>query len=1278
MLAGLVAAVIVAWLIAGSALVDRLTPLGLEALETVLGMPVSVADLDIELAPMRLCAESVTIGAPAFARAADLDLEVDVIASLVRRRIVASLHVLDLGVDTTLFDGADRSDSGSVGGSAVAAIPPLDLALAIDGCSVVGAGSRSVVADKVRAGLGVDGRRSGRMTLEIAELGLRRSDDSIGIDRLSLTSRYRDGLISVDRLTVESRALSVEAAASGGGATTATGLEVAPTKIHLLGDVGAIANFVSPGLNLAGRLEVSGQLAGSVFDPEIVAQIDLEDAAWRTVKVDSVTGAAVRRRGTWQTRELRASVAAGVLVADLHYAESTKHAVATLQWNRVDLDRLEDDIPPRWQLFASGDLELSADLGSFEGRASGAARIFSRDVALVPLAVDARLSDAGLSGLLRAGPVDDGELSLRVANASWNDLDATLTVELAEISTLLEMFPVAGVPLVEGGLSLSAEISGTPRAPVAEVTASSAGLQVAGVDWGRLAAAATVTRQSIAASNVSLRGDRGILVGSGEVGLTAGSRNDWTLQFRAIDSAGIAPLLAATTGVEAALSGRIDADLAGRGGWRDLVASVVATSDRLDVGAAGLIRPRATLDWSAGTWRATFAGTGAEGGDARVEVAGNGTAVLRVDGAVRDWAMSKGSTAVFGPVAGQVDLMAKLEAGERGTSGEFEVAVSGLDLGGAALGESVLRGTGEDGVWKVDGALFDRRASLVGRVDERAGKRFKLSVDWSDVQLIGLERNRHEVSSTVSGNLRLAGNFDSPGDSEGRVELTKVAIEGGFETIENEGPIVVVLRPGKLALEPFVLAGSQTRIHARASARADGDFDLAMSGVADLGWLELATTAIDTAKGTVDIDLKVAGDGQSMPNMEGKLELEGAALEVAGLTYVTDITGAVEIDSGVLRTRGLSGRVGAGKVALDGEVDPADGIDLHWHMRNVALSPTDHMEGVVSAEGTLTGPWQDVLLAGSVEVDEFLYDRDLEFQDLIPSFDRALDPAPESRDRRPPLRLDLRLHARDGLHVDNNIARLEARTDLRLTGTARNPTLQGTIEIIDGRIELRGRHFDVVNGVLTFKPDLRSGAYIDFVAESFIETPDLAYVVEVRVSGTTERYRVQLASEDGLSQTDIASLIAFGRTVAQLQESSTGSNDGGVVGVPMDIVANLAGGQIGKYLAAGVQEQLPFDEVQLRPGFSPSTGAFEPQIRVGKTITHNLSAWLAQTFGVQSQTSVEMSYDLSSRISAVLRWESKTTSQEGGLGGDISQSMDFWGLPEWLSWGPSHFGGTVD
>src|SRR5690606_21596145 len=127
--------------------------------------------------------------------------------------------------------------------------------------------------------------------------------------------------------------------------------------------------------------------------------------------------------------------------------------------------------------------------------------------------------------------------------------------------------------------------------------------------------------------------------------------------------------------------------------------------------------------------------------------------------------------------------------------------------------------------------------------------------------------------------------------------------------------------------------------------------------------------------------------------------------------------------------------------------------------------------------------------------------------------------------------------------------------------------------------------------------------YIDFMAESVIESGDVPYGVQVRVSGTTSDYRVTLGSEDGLSQTDIASLIAFGRTASEMQE---GGAAGG--GVTMDALAGLAGGQVGKMLAGEVREILPFDEVELRPGVSPSTGEFEPQIRVGKYITEDLTA----------------------------------------------------------------------
>jgi autotransporter translocation and assembly factor TamB len=176
-------------------------------------------------------------------------------------------------------------------------------------------------------------------------------------------------------------------------------------------------------------------------------------------------------------------------------------------------------------------------------------------------------------------------------------------------------------------------------------------------------------------------------------------------------------------------------------------------------------------------------------------------------------------------------------------------------------------------------------------------------------------------------------------------------------------------------------------------------------------------------------------------------------------------------------------------------------------------------------------------------------------------------------------------------------------------------------------------------------------AALNITAESLIDTPDGSYVVTVRVTGTTVETRVTLSSDDpSLTQTDIATLIAFGRTTAQMRQSGGGGFS----------LTSALGNQIGDLLGGQAEKVLPIDRIEFQPTFSPTTGAFEPQLTLGKDLTQDLAASIGQTFGVSSRTRVEVNYRLGPRVWALGLWESQTETEAGAWAGGLRTRYEFW------------------
>jgi translocation and assembly module TamB len=338
-----------------------------------------------------------------------------------------------------------------------------------------------------------------------------------------------------------------------------------------------------------------------------------------------------------------------------------------------------------------------------------------------------------------------------------------------------------------------------------------------------------------------------------------------------------------------------------------------------------------------------------------------------------------------------------------------------------------------------------------------------------------------------------------------------------------------------------------------------------------------------------------------------------------------------------------------------GSLDLIQGADLSWQLQDVGVSAANGLEARLSGKGTFAGSWDDLLLRGHIEVVNALYDRDLGFGDLLQWLTRQLFPQVESaRAGDVPVRLDLVIYSRGGVYLDNNIAKGEMWLDLHLTGSVAQPSLAGRIGILDAEVFYQGRTFTVLGGSIDFRDPGRINPVLNISAESRVSTPDTDYIVSVIVTGTAERPRVQFSADDpALSQNDVLSLVAFGRTGSQLRRESAS------VSPTATALALLPTGGVEKQ----VSTLLGVDRFEVSATQARDTGAIEPRVTVGKDITEQLRASVWTSFGVQSRQAVQLEYRWTRRISLLGSWESQTQQSAGAFGGAVKFRFEYWRVP---------------
>src|SRR5262249_47541922 len=132
--------------------------------------------------------------------------------------------------------------------------------------------------------------------------------------------------------------------------------------------------------------------------------------------------------------------------------------------------------------------------------------------------------------------------------------------------------------------------------------------------------------------------------------------------------------------------------------------------------------------------------------------------------------------------------------------------------------------------------------------------------------------------------------------------------------------------------------------------------------------------------------------------------------------------------------------------------------------------------------------------------------------------------------------LNLAMETTNPFIVRNNIAQIEAEGGLSVRGDMANPAPFGRFDILPGgKVFLQGREFAVDDGSLTFQGT--TDPHVSVRATTVIKDPARDVEVTVVGSGTMPNVSLDLSSDPPLSQAEIASLIATGRSDVALASS---------------------------------------------------------------------------------------------------------------------------------------------
>jgi translocation and assembly module TamB len=217
------------------------------------------------------------------------------------------------------------------------------------------------------------------------------------------------------------------------------------------------------------------------------------------------------------------------------------------------------------------------------------------------------------------------------------------------------------------------------------------------------------------------------------------------------------------------------------------------------------------------------------------------------------------------------------------------------------------------------------------------------------------------------------------------------------------------------------------------------------------------------------------------------------------------------------------------------------------------------------------------------------------------------------------LRLDLRVKSPGELAIKNNVARMYLATDLKVTGPAKQPDVQGEIQILDGAFNYFKIAFENARGYIDFRGP-RTQPYVDVTATKEVLRNLGTVNVTAQIVGYLDNLQLNFLSDSGLSKRDILAMVFTGAPPGQTGTSSS------------SLASSVIASQIAGFLQQPLAEKASIDIFRLEAGDeNVGRGRSSRQgvttLVVGKHITERLSLEFKTDLGIDDPLQgVQMEY----------------------------------------------------
>jgi translocation and assembly module TamB len=348
--------------------------------------------------------------------------------------------------------------------------------------------------------------------------------------------------------------------------------------------------------------------------------------------------------------------------------------------------------------------------------------------------------------------------------------------------------------------------------------------------------------------------------------------------------------------------------------------------------------------------------------------------------------------------------------------------------------------------------------------------------------------------------------------------------------------------------------------------------------------------AVQNIKGVIALDMTLRGTWRD-PEPRGTFQLQDGAFDAKALgTQLSAVVVEGSADAQRISLTRLSARSGDGTLGGSGVITLrrflVESVSLDFKARRWPAIQTEQYRAQVNANLKVAGALSALRIAGAVQVIEGSVRPELDFLGRGP-ISLTRDPtiivvqhrggkplAAESSEKAAAENGELfqQLVLEVAVTIPNNFWIRHPNANIELSGklnVVKKPeselSMTGLVEVVRGWVGFQGRRFTLSEGRIQFAGGKPENATLNVTAEYRVDN----YLVNAVVNGTVEKPALTLRSTPALEQSDILSLLLFGKPVAQLtsdQQTSLQQN-------AINVGAGFAAATLGKAVsdALGLQ-----------------------------------------------------------------------------------------------------------